>query len=186
MPSRRPCGRAVKLRQAAQCGEHERERHLGDGGGLRARHVADGDAVLARRLEVDGVHADADLLHELEARRPGEHPAATGFRTWRIAVASGSSASNAASAASETTATDSPSHSRPRAGRQLRPRFAANDDQGFLHHRNGRVGVCVSLSIRCRSAISSACSGAVPPWRLRRLFRFCAALGSSARRMRCG
>ena len=137
---------AVELRQAAQRGEHERERHLGDGGGVRAGHVAHRDPVPARRLEVDGVHADADLLHELEARRPGEHLGGDRLqdvedrrrvgkqRVERRVRGFGDDGDRQAAALP-----------RRELRRQLRPRFAASDDQGFLHHGKGRGGICASL-----------------------------------------
>ena len=53
----------------AQGSQHQHEREFGNGLTVGARHVADRNAAPPSGVEVDGVHADADLLDELQPRR---------------------------------------------------------------------------------------------------------------------
>ena len=59
----------VELAQPPKRGKHQQQRQLGNGARVRPRHVAHGDAAGARRLEVDGVDAHAELLNQAQTRR---------------------------------------------------------------------------------------------------------------------
>jgi hypothetical protein len=62
--------RAVEGRDPAEDREEQAQRHLGDGGCVDAGKVGDGDAALAGGVDVDRVHADAELLDQRQLRRP--------------------------------------------------------------------------------------------------------------------
>jgi hypothetical protein len=64
---------SIELWKAPQAGEHERERHLGDGAAVGPGQVAHRDAATLGRFEVDGVDADADLLDQAQLRRSRDH-----------------------------------------------------------------------------------------------------------------
>ena len=71
-PSLPGARRRVEAGDAAQGGEDEEQRHLGDGLRVRARHVADRHAAAPGRVQVDRVDPDADLLDQPQRGGPVE------------------------------------------------------------------------------------------------------------------
>ena len=55
---------AVELGEPAQRRKHQQHGALGDRGGIRAGHVGNGDPQPRRSVDVDGVDACAELVHE--------------------------------------------------------------------------------------------------------------------------
>ncbi len=71
-PLPRPA-RAVQRRDIAQCRQHQQQRGFRDRRRVGAGHVAHRDAARPRRVEIDRVDPDADLLDEPQTRRPRDH-----------------------------------------------------------------------------------------------------------------
>ena len=80
MPALSRAGQRIEVGQLAQRAQHQPQRQFGHGLAVGARHVAHRDSARAGSVKVDGVHAHADLLDQLEVRPCVHHGGGHGFQ----------------------------------------------------------------------------------------------------------